>query len=410
MTTDCVVVGAGPAGSTTALLLARAGLDVVVLDSKQFPRPKPCGDCLSPQANLLLAELGLLPAVLAQKPAQLRGWRIVAPAGHSFCAHFADSAADPRLHAGLALPREQLDALLLAAAAEAGASVWSGFRCEQVLLSQSRVQGVLARAPDGTTVPLHARLTVGADGLRSTVRQRLGLAARAPRLRKVALTAHAAGVTQLTALGELHLGDGVCVGLAPINAAADTCNITLVVDAHRFGRTLAGKSHDRFCAWLAQFSHLRERTSHLELQSELLAAGPFDRPARTAAVPGAALVGDAAGYYDPFTGQGIFQSLAGARLLANAVLTAWPDSRALRAYARAQRRLVRGVRRVQQLIEFVCARPARADRCIAALAQAPAAAAALIAVTGDLQPAHSLLSPVTLLSFLLGFSTRSGTA
>src|SRR5262245_21690846 len=113
MTADCVVVGAGPAGSVTALLLARAGFDVVLLDRQTFPRAKPCGDCLSPQANLLLAELGLLPTIRNEQPASLEGWRIMAPSGNSFEARFSDCAEDPRVHHGLSLARERFDFLLL---------------------------------------------------------------------------------------------------------------------------------------------------------------------------------------------------------------------------------------------------------------------------------------------------------
>src|SRR5687768_13833060 len=130
---DCVIVGGGPAGSTTALLLARAGFDVVVLEHREFPRAKPCGDCVSPRANLLLDELGLLPAVRAEAPAQLAGWRIHGPEHGVFSARFSDYSPDPRVHHGIAISRERLDAVLLAAARSAGARVLTGSRAEQLL-------------------------------------------------------------------------------------------------------------------------------------------------------------------------------------------------------------------------------------------------------------------------------------
>ncbi len=403
---DCVVVGAGPAGSLTALLLARAGFQVILLDRQAFPRAKPCGDCISPPANILLEQLGLLPDVLASQPAALRGWRIFAPSGTSFAARFSDTTQDSRLHVGLAMPRALFDAVLLEGARSAGVRVLTGYRVDQLLRTQDQVDGVRARSGAGHTVQIKATLTVGADGLRSTVRQRLGLAARAPRLRKVGLTAQASGIAGLSDFGELHLGQGVCVGLAPTNALGSACNVTLVVDANRFGRELAGKRIDQFRRRLEQFPQLRERIAALELQSELLASGPFDRPVSDLVAPGAALVGDAAGYYDPFTGQGIFQALIGAQLLAAAAtraLSARQAGQPLHAYAVQQRRLAGGARRVQRGIEFVCARPGYAERCIAALARAPRAAARLIAVTADLSPASSLLWPAPVLSFLLGF-------
>jgi flavin-dependent dehydrogenase len=138
----------------------------------------------------------------------------------------------------------------------------------------------------------------------------------------------------------------------------------------------------------------------------LLASGPFDLPTRAVYAPGAALVGDAAGYFDPFTGQGIYQAMAGAELLVDAVADALArehavPSAALAAYAAAHRRLTAGPRRVQRLIDAVLARPRTARRALLRLGARPRVAHALLAVTGDLAPAGSLLSPGLLVSFLL---------
>ncbi len=406
---DCVIVGGGPAGSTTALLLARSGFDVVLLEHREFPRGKPCGDCLSPQANLLLAELGVLPAVLAQSPAQLAGWRIHGPTGSSFTARFRDWTTDTRVHHGISLSRDRLDAVLLDAARQAGVRVLTGVRVEQVLNGADTVRGISGRQDREAPLEVLAALTIGADGLRSVVRRRLGLSARSPILRKLALSAHVDGVTDLTDLGELYLQDGSCIGIAPVDAAAKRCNLTLVVDADRYGRLLAGKTMSAFRAQLERFPGLNARLPR-EFEGQLLASGPFDRPTRRTVVNGAALVGDAAGYFDPFTGQGIYQALAGARLLAThaaRALHARRTDQPLFKYARAQRALVRDTVRLQHAIEAVCAHPFLAERCIRALSRAPAAAQALVAVTGDLARPASLLSPAIATSFLLGLTKRS---
>jgi flavin-dependent dehydrogenase len=138
-----------------------------------------------------------------------------------------------------------------------------------------------------------------------------------------------------------------------------------------------------------------------------MASGPFDQPTRAAVVEGAALVGDAAGYFDPFTGQGIYQAMAGALLLADAAAAALHAGHAhepLHDYARGLTALVSAPRRVQRGIELVLARPRLADRCIRALAHAPSAASALIAVTGDVKPPRSLLSAQPLITFLRHFA------
>lgn len=280
---------------------------------------------------------------------------------------------------------------------------------------------------------LRARLTIGADGLRSTVARRIGLVRRRPKLRKLSLTAHARISGTPEPLGELHLTEGACLGLAPVGAGR-LHNLTLVVDADRFGGRVRQDANAFFRSAVQWFPDIEsriggpasarspsahtasrppppgDRTSASALwtsgspASRLLASGPFDWPMRRMATDGAALVGDAAGYYDPFTGQGIFRALRSAEFLAEAADRALAagdvSARAFRGYARYRNRLVRGTVILQHVIEFVLSRPRMADRAIAALARRPATADALIAVTGDLLPARVLLSRRTLATFL----------
>ena len=130
--------------------------------------------------------------------------------------------------------------------------------------------------------------------------------------------------------------------------------------------------------------------------------------------PGAALVGDAAGYYDPFTGQGIYHAMAGAEALVGALGPTLlrnvhgPPLReadvaldnALREYAAAKARLTRPARRVQRVVEAVVSRPAVANMVLGRLARAAPAMDRLIEVTGDLRPPRSLLSPPVVSSFI----------
>lgn len=409
-----IVVGGGPAGSVVALLLARAGIDVTLLERAASPRPKPCGDCLSAGATRLLDDVGLLAAVERARPAHLDGWRIVSPGGCTFAARFDDlDTGDPRLGTALAISRDRLDAVLLDAARHAGADVRTRTAVTDVSLGAK--PSVTFRA-DGLLRTEHADLVVGADGLRSTVVRRLGSVRRRARVRKVSLTAHVEGVALADAHGEMHVIEDLCAGLAPVGDGR--CNLTLVADADRYGRSIAHDALAFFTSALRRFPALAGRLTEATLHgvpllgptragsaraSGLLASGPFDVPVRRIVGPGWALVGDAAGYFDPFTGQGICQAMLGAEMLAAAIVetTRSPERRrrALADYAARHRRLTRPTRAVQRIVDAVLRRPALADLAIARLGRAPLAARALLATTGDVEPPSSLLSPHVLLSF-----------
>lgn len=402
-TADVVIAGAGPAGATTALLLARAGVDVLLLDRAAFPRAKPCGDCLSAGATATLDRLGVLEHVLSERHTKLRGWRIIAPDGTAFEAVFGapdgERCNDGAAECALTVERSVFDTILVDAALRAGA------RFEQLAVTgvvrdaRGGVTGVRTRM--GTRSGL---ITVGADGLRSVIAKRIGARTRPGSLRKLSLTFHT-NVDGSGDIGEMHVGDGICAGVAAVDAAG-RCNLTLVADSARFGRAVAADAHAFARSAIESLPRLRGRVPpHDLLRTTPLASGPFDSPVRSVAFDGAVLVGDAAGYYDPFTGQGVYQALASAELLApclaDAIEAGVTDAAAFDSYARARRALLRGPRAVQRGIDAVLRNPAIASRTIARIGRAPGFGRAIVSVTGDIAPARALLSPRALSSLLL---------
>jgi flavin-dependent dehydrogenase len=385
------------------MLLARAGIDVVLIDRAAFPRAKACGDCISPGANSLLARLGLWNNIVSRPHALLTGWQLSAGADASFSARFHQTTSDTTAHTALSIERRHLDHALLMAAQQAGARLLAPCRVTDVLhATGNQVLGVRTDHGD-----LNARIVVGADGLRSRVARILRAHARAPRLRKLSLTAHVRGVSGMSTLGEMHVAGDVCLGIAPVESSADPlCNVTVVLTQDSVPGTTAPAmmraALNRFPA--RDLSHL------IDPDETILASGPFDWPTRGVVFGNVALVGDAAGYYDPFTGQGIYQAMAGAELLAAAIIEALRTplqmDAALARYAKAHARLIRPARTVQQTIEFVCRHERLSRPVFRALHRSPDVAARLVGVTGDVLPASTLHSPA-LLARLLAAATLS---
>lgn len=366
---DVVVVGAGPAGSTVASLLATRGHDVVMLDREAFPRVKPCGESVNPGAVAILRQLGLLGDVLTLPHRRIDQWSIRPVHGPAL------EVAFPRGEFGIAVERAGFDQVLLAGAIRSGVTTRVA-RVADVLVEDGRVAGVRTASGDA----IRARFVVGADGLRSVVVRRLGLLGRAPKLRKVALTAHVTAASVPPRTGVLEVNRWGCIGV--VTMGDGLANVVVVLND---GRTLKGgrDAWHTFDDLIASSRALRGAVRC----SSVRATGPFDWPTRRVWAPGAILVGDAAGYYDPFTGQGIRYALRSGTEAAATIDAALVSPEAANAlfdkYDDWHRRDGAAARRLQHAIEFGVARPAIFSAAIFGLRLAPSIASRLIATIGD---------------------------
>lgn len=395
-TADVVVVGAGPAGAATAMLLAEAGQDVVLLDRARFPRDKVCGEYLSPEGSRLLDRLGVLKAVETAGARPLRGMRIVAPDGTTLVGDYPRSGRyrGYRDHA-LAVPRRMFDAALVERARALPVRVREGFRVTDLLLEGRRVAGVegLEGAAAGPPERIRARLVVGADGRASVVARRLGLVRPHPWLHRLALVTYAEGVAHDPERGEIFLAPPAYSIVNPVGD--DRVNLSLVVPAGE-GVRHKGDLGGYFDRTVAVLPSLRDRLRRSRRVGPVRALGPLAYHVEPPRHDGVLLVGDALGFLDPFTGEGIFTALRSAELAAEvaaAALRANDVSAAALAPAHARRRAEFAAKdRVSILLQRLIARRRLAVAVARRLARRPAQLELLMGVIGDFVPAREVLS------------------
>lgn len=301
---DVVVVGGGIAGATTARLLGESGWGVIVLDKSRFPRDKPCGEGIMPTGVRLLHQLGILSRIPTAQQHVIRGVRFVVGDVASVQGEFPDIGDGFR--AGLGVTRLVLDELLLRHAQDhPNVEVHEGKAVTDLRSDRGAVE-VLTNAHR-----YRCRLVVGADGLRSLVRSRLGLGLIRGRRQRFGIRTH----FQLSP--GTQLDDFVCVD----QNASDQCfttpvgkselQVALLLEKARM-KPFAGRVDLAFDECLAARPGLRAVLAGARRSSPILACGPFDAWPRDRVADRAVLVGDAAGYLDPLTGEGISLALQGA--------------------------------------------------------------------------------------------------
>lgn len=373
-----VVAGGGPAGAVAALVLARRGAEVLLVERARFPRPKPCGQFVGPAGARLLGALGLWEAVRAAGASPVCGIRIEAPYGSVLLGRFPAGPVGPTDGpAAFALSRERLDAALLAMARLAGVRILEGHQVIAVEASPAEVV-LRTRAGRGPKT-LRAEWVIGADGRHSAVARALGLPRRLLRLRRFGILADFADFPQTGETAELFLGRGAYCIINPL-ADGQAC-LGLVTDWRP--ETSRGGLAELLARHLAAFPAVAERVARARLSERLYGVGPL---AFRREPPGAGrvlLVGDAAGFYDPLTGEGVTAALETGTLAATLLadgLAAAAEPRAIQGVHAAARRRLLGPRwRFLALLQAVIRRPGLASRVARLLTRHPCALAALMA-------------------------------
>lgn len=374
MCSDVLILGGGPAGGATAFLMARAGLSVTLCEANAVLPERVCGMYLCPAGVALLDQMGIR-ARVAGEARRLRGMVMVAPNLQRLETHFPTGELIPEY--GLSVVRPAFDQALLDLAREHGARVEMGARPVKL----ERIVGGW-RATFHDREPIEARLLVGADGRKSATARMLGVTLPLRRTRTaIHIDCPALGVTR--PFGEMHVfDDGAYVGLNPITP--EQVNFSIVCDPDALRRRSAVEfinDRIRLSPWL------REMLGPLPLDARPGTTFPINARVRSAATQDAALVGDASGYIDPLTGEGIYAALWTADELARSVTDGWEDlPAALAHYARHRERRQRTKALLCELFQQVICRPVLANGVHWLLSRRTEVADAFIGIIGNSYP------------------------
>jgi len=339
---DVVVVGAGPAGSTTAHYLAAAGLDVALLEKAAFPREKVCGDGLTPRAVKELVAMGV-----DTRPGdgwiRNRGLRILG-GGMRLELEWPDLASFPPY--GLVRPRQDFDQVLAQHAVKTGARLHERTTVTGPIWDErtGRVCGVAARDEDGP-LTVSAPLVVAADGNSTRLALAVGLRKRDDRPMGVAVRRYYRSPRHdddwLESWLELRDGDKLLPGYGWVFGVGDgTSNVGLgILNTSKSFGSVDYRALLR--SWLDGTPEewgLREDNATGPIRGAALPMGFNRTPHYT---NGMLLVGDAGGMVNPFNGEGIAYAMESGALAADVIAqalrreTADGRERALQAYPRA---------------------------------------------------------------------------
>lgn len=398
---DVIIIGAGPAGSASALFLHKRGYRTLILEQAQFPRDRVCGEFISPAADPILAELGVLESIEALSPCRLGGVAVSAYEKKELCIDYPPLPGNGRRMTSLSLKRKVLDPLMLERVRECGIEVREKHKVTDFQIRDGAVVGVKVLDPGKKPFSLSARVVLDAGGRNGISLRRFNLKRRGKGAGKIALAAHWQGKNIPRDYCYMHISQPGYTGMAAVGE--EEANVVLVVDE----KDLKGRDiHEFYLGAVLKNRRRREILSGAHAVERVRTVDSLAYSVKRVPCGGLVLVGDAMGFIDPFTGEGIYLSLRSAQLAAESIgegFKAGGFSRNyLQSYETRRHREFHKKFALSRVLQRLIYNPSLCNFVVGALGKNPSLASTLVGVLGDYIPAEKVVSLKFLIKLFSG--------